>query len=106
MKALQPNMLEQLVENAKSSSAWTVNSRKPIYNGIIQSILRNKRAYWKKVALGSKKITEMFSTNEAAEPKINSTFFKFEDTYDSSDDNDEFTLESLNLLLEKKKNDF
>ena len=48
----------------------------------------------------------MFPTNEvAAELDTNLTFFTFENTYDSSDDDNEFTLESLNSLLKKKKDD-
>ncbi len=76
-----------------------------MYNGDAQSTLRNKRAYWRKAALGSKKITEMFPTNEAAKPDTNPTFFTFENAYDSSDDDNEFTLESLDSLLKKKKDD-
>ena len=45
MKALQPNTLEQLVENAKKSHIWDVNARKPVYDGAAQSTLHNKRAY-------------------------------------------------------------
>src|SRR6266540_6768544 len=93
MQALKPNTLEQLVENAKTSNAWAVNSRRPVYNGAAQSTLRNKKAYWRKAASGFKKITEMFPTNETAEPNTDLTF---EDMYDSSDDDDnEFTLEFL-----------
>lgn len=106
IEELQPNALEQLIENVKSSYAWTENSRKPVYNGAAQSTLRNKKAYWKKAALGSKKITDMFSINETVKPNTNSTIFTFEDTYDSSDDDEnEFTLESLDSLLKKKKDD-
>ncbi|CAI2201298.1 4253_t:CDS:1, partial [Funneliformis geosporum] len=54
-----------LVKNAKSY-AWAVNSRRPVYIGDAESTLRNKRAYWRKSASGSKKITEMFPVNEAA----------------------------------------
>ena len=67
MQAWKPNTLEQLIENAKLH-VWAVNSRGPVYNGAAKSTLRNKRAYWRKVASGSKKITEMFPTNEAAKP--------------------------------------
>ena len=105
MKELQSNTLEQLIENAKKAHVWNESSRGPVYNGDAQSTLRNKRAYWRKAALGSKKITEMFPTNEAAEPDTNPTFFTFENAYDSSDDDNEFTLESLDSLLKKKKDD-
>src|SRR6266540_1591138 len=105
MKELQSNTLEQLIENAKKAHVWNKSSRGPVYNGDAQSTLRNKRAYWRKAALGSKKITEMFPTNEAAEPDTNPTFFTFENAYDSSDDDNEFTLESLDSLLKKKKDD-
>jgi len=71
MKELQSNTLEQLIENAKKAHVWNKSSRRPVYNGNAQSTLRNKRAYWRKAALGSKKITEMFPTNEAAEPDTN-----------------------------------
>ncbi|CAG8704765.1 5889_t:CDS:1, partial [Ambispora gerdemannii] len=103
MQVLQPNTLQQLVKNAKKPHAWSVNSRGPVYNGAAQSTLRNKRAYWRKAASGSKKIIEIFQTNKAAEPNTDLTF---ENTYDSSDDDDnKFTLESLNSLLKKKKDD-
>ena len=105
MKELQSNTLEQLIENAKKAHVWNESSRGPVYNGDAQSTLRNKRAYWRKAALGSKKITEMFPINEAAEPDTNPTFFTFENAYDSSDDDNEFTLESLDSLLKKKKDD-
>ena len=45
MQALKPNTLEQLVENAKTSNAWAVNSRRLVYNGAAQSTLRNKKVY-------------------------------------------------------------
>ncbi len=80
-----------------------VNSRRPVYNDAAQSTLCNKKAYWRKAALGSKKIMEMFLTNETAEPNTDLTF---KDMYDSSDDNDnEFTLEFLDLILKKRKDD-
>ena len=60
LQALQPNAFEQLVENAKKSRVWATNPRGPIYKGDAQSTLRNKRAYWRKAASGSKKITDMF----------------------------------------------
>ncbi|CAI2197960.1 13150_t:CDS:1, partial [Funneliformis geosporum] len=34
----------------------------PVYKGDAQSILHNKKAYLRKTALGSKKITDIFST--------------------------------------------
>src|ERR1043165_6071704 len=67
LQELQPNILKQLVENAKRLHAWVEKSRGPIYKGTAESTLRNKRAYLRKAALGSKKITDMFPTNEVAE---------------------------------------
>ncbi len=32
MQVLKLNTLEQLVENAKTSNAWAVNSYRPVYN--------------------------------------------------------------------------
>jgi len=46
MQALKPNMLKQLVKNAKTSNTWVVNSHRPVYNGAAQLTLRNKKAYW------------------------------------------------------------
>ena len=90
-----------MIENAKSH-VWAVNSRGPVYNGAAKSTLRNKRAYWRKAASGSKKITEMFPTNEAAKPNTDNDL-PFDDTYESSDDDDnKFTLESPDLLFKKK----
>jgi len=109
LQELQPNILKQLVENAKRSHAWVEKSRGPIYKGAAESTLRNKRAYLRKAALGSKKITDMFPTSEVAEPSTDDddpTFDTFDDIYDSGNDNDnEFTLESLDLLLKKTKDD-
>ena len=45
MQALQLNVLNQLIENAKEPHVWNVNSHKPVYNSAAQSTLRNKRAY-------------------------------------------------------------
>ena len=109
LQELQPNILKQLVENAKRLHAWVEKSRGPIYKGTAESTLRNKRAYLRKAALGSKKITDMFPTNEVAETSTDDddpTFDTFDDIYDSGNDNDnEFILESLDLLLKKTKDD-
>ncbi|CAI2194028.1 12153_t:CDS:1, partial [Funneliformis geosporum] len=64
--------LQQLVKNAKSHT-WAVDSHKPVYIGDAESTLHNKRAYWRKAALGSKKITEMFLANEATKSNTNNT---------------------------------
>ena len=61
---MQPNMLEQLVENAKKLHVWALNSRGPVYTGTVQSTLRNKRAYRWKATSGSKRITEMLVLEE------------------------------------------
>jgi hypothetical protein len=80
-----------------------LNSRGPVYSGDTKSILRNKRAYWQKAAIGSKKITEIFSTNETAKPNTDNDDLAFDDICDSSNDDDnEFTLRSLDLLLKKR----
>jgi len=101
LQELQPNVLKQLVENAKRSHAWVEKSRGPVYKGDAQSTLRNKKAYLRKAALGSKKITDMFPTSEVANDDP-----IFDDIYDSDNENDnEFTLKSLDLLLKKKKDD-
>jgi hypothetical protein len=105
LQALQQNTLKELVENAKGSHAWAKKSRGPIYKGGAQSTLRNKRANLRKAALGSKKITDMFSTNEVAEPNTDNDDLTLDDIYDSRDDDEEFTLESLDLLLKTKKDD-
>ena len=66
--------------------------------------MHNKKAYWKKAASDSKKIIKMFPINEAELAKSNINLI-FEDTYDNSDDDEDFTLKSLNLLLKKNKDD-
>ncbi|CAG8682496.1 14975_t:CDS:2 [Gigaspora margarita] len=107
LQGLQQNILEQLVENAKTN-IWATSSRGPIYRGNAESTLRNKRVYWKKAASGSKKISDMFSLKnvEAPESHMENYDFTFDDTYDSSDDDDsKFTLESLDLLLKNKSDD-
>ena len=75
LQELQPNILKQLVENAKRSHAWVEKSRGPIYKGTAESTLRNKRAYLRKVATDDNDPTfEWFDT--------------FDDIYDSNNDND------------------
>jgi hypothetical protein len=83
LQALQQNALEQLVENAKKTGAWATSSRGQIYRGDAESTLRNKRAYWKKAASGSKKITDMFPLKdvEVAESYTESYDLTFDDTY-------------------------
>ncbi len=103
---MQSNILKQLVENAKRSHAWVKKSRGPIYKGDTQSTLRNKKTYLRKAALGSKKITDMFPTGEVAKPNTDNDDLTFDDIYDNSNDNgNKFTLESLDSLLKKKKDD-
>ena len=104
LHALQP--LEQLIENAKKLGVWDVKLRGPIYKGTAESTLHNKRAYWRKAASDSKKITDMFPTKEDFELTIdhdNLDDLIFDDSSDNNND-DKFTLKSLDLLL-KKKND-
>ena len=94
---VQADALEELVKNARQSDAWVVKGRKPIYTGLAESTLRNKRAAWKKAASGSSKITNWFP--------INNTSSDYElpfETIESSDEEDNsFTLASLDVLLKK-----
>ncbi|CAG8752763.1 5291_t:CDS:2, partial [Cetraspora pellucida] len=104
---LQQNTLKQLVENAKTK-IWITSSHRPIYKDDAESTLHNKRAYWKKAASGSKKITNMFPLKNVEVPKsyTENYNFTFDDTYNSSDDdNSKFTLGSLDLLLKNKSDD-
>ena len=56
--------------------------------------------------MDSKKITDIFPTNEVADPNTDNDDPAFDDIYDSNNDNDnEFTLESLDLLLKRKNDD-
>src|SRR5271154_6906037 len=41
LQELQPNLLKQLVENAKRSHVWAEKSRGQIYKGAAESTLRN-----------------------------------------------------------------
>ncbi|CAG8671493.1 12965_t:CDS:2, partial [Racocetra persica] len=49
LEGLQQNILEQLVKNAKTN-IWTTSLCRPIYRDDTESILYNKKAYWKKAA--------------------------------------------------------
>ena len=41
---VQADALEELVKNVRQSDAWVVKGRKPIYTGLAESTLCNKRA--------------------------------------------------------------
>ena len=94
-----------MVENAKGSYTWVKKSRGLIYEGGAQLTLYNKRANLRKATLGSKKITNMFSTNKVAESNTDNDDLTLDDIYNSRDNDKEFILESLDLLLKTKKDD-
>jgi hypothetical protein len=94
---VQVDALEKLVKNARQSDAWVVKGRKPIYTGLAESTLRNKRAAWRKAASGSSKITNWLPVNNAS-----SDYELPFETIESSDEEDNsFTLASLDALLKK-----
>ena len=61
LRGVNPNVFEELIKNAKQPNTWKTKGRKQYYIGSAESTLRNKRAAWRKVALGSKKITIWFN---------------------------------------------
>ena len=73
-------------------------------------MLRNKRASWKKAASGSSKITDWFlaiNTSNSSQDEADDNYeLPFDEAVDSSDDDDnKFTLASLDTLLKKKPDD-
>ena len=57
LEGMQPNVLKELVKNARQSNTWIMKGRKQFYTGFAKSTIRNKKAVWKKAASGSNKIT-------------------------------------------------
>src|SRR2546423_7783266 len=97
LERVQADALEELVKNARQSDAWVVKGRKPIYTGLAESTLRNKRAAWKKAASGSSKITNWFPINNTSSDYE----FPFETIESSNEKDNSFTLASLDALLKK-----
>lgn len=125
LRRVNPNVFEELVKNAKQPDMWKTKGRKRYYTGSAKSTLCNKRAAWRKAALGSKKITTWF-TNEISTDCIDSSSYNeknnnyellFDEAGNSSDidnelpfdeagnlsddDDDNLTLAFLDALLKK-----
>lgn len=109
LEGMQPNVLEELVKNARQSNPWITKGRKQFYTGFAKSTLRNKKAAWRKAASGSNKITNWFpktvDSDELPFEMVNSSDedeLPFKMVNSSDEDDNMFTLASLDALLRKK----
>lgn len=102
LSQLTPASLEQLIENAKKSEVQASDSKERpwVYRGNAPSSLRGKRAMWRKAADGCGKVTDWLAPTASRDTLLP---VELEDAGNVSDNNEEYTLEMLDSLLEKSK---